>query len=108
MLLHPAHGPSLDAVLADLLAVVPDGSRRLPQMLQGEGGAKDLRVVRVDEPGQGRKQEVLKAKEKVMASVCGLCKEEMIDKIRPLAPSQIINYISAHDDRTLWDKLDIL
>ena len=55
----------------------------------------------------GRKQEVLKAKEKVMASVCGLCKEEMIDKIRPLAPSQIINYISAHDDRTLWDKLVI-
>lgn len=55
----------------------------------------------------GGKQEVLKAKEKVMASVCGLCKEEMIDKIRPLAPSQIINYISAHDDRTLWDKLVI-
>lgn len=55
----------------------------------------------------GEKREILKAKEKVMASICGLCGTENTGKIRPLAPSQVINYISAHDDRTLWDKLVI-
>lgn len=53
----------------------------------------------------GGKQEVLKAKEKIVASVCGLCGKENNSKINPLAPSQVINYVSAHDDRTLWDKL---
>ena len=53
----------------------------------------------------GGKQEVLKAKEKVKHSICGLCKTEYTEKIKPSAPSQIINYVSAHDDWTLWDKL---
>lgn len=53
----------------------------------------------------GGKQEILKAKENVMASVCGLCGAEYTGEVRPLAPAQIMNYVSAHDDRTLWDKL---
>ena len=53
----------------------------------------------------GGKQEIIKAKEKVKNSVCGLCRAEYNGEVRPLAPSQIINYVSAHDDWTLWDKL---
>lgn len=53
----------------------------------------------------GGEKEVLRAKEKVAASVCGLCKAENTGKVRPVAPSQVINYVSAHDDWTLWDKL---
>ena len=55
----------------------------------------------------GEEQEIIKAKEKVTASICGLCGKENTSKVKPLAPSQVINYISAHDDRTLWDKLVI-
>ncbi len=55
----------------------------------------------------GGKREVLKAKEKITASVCGLCGKEKDSIIKPIAPSQVINYVSAHDDRTLWDKLVI-
>lgn len=39
----------------------------------------------------------------IRASVCGGCGD--YPEIQAKAPSQIINYVSAHDDRTLWDKL---
>lgn len=55
----------------------------------------------------GGKQEVFQVKEKVIASVCGLCGTQNGSKVRPRSPSQVINYVSAHDDRTLWDKLVI-
>lgn len=41
--------------------------------------------------------------EKILNSVCAWCTEN--EEFRPQAPSQILSYISAHDNLTLWDKL---
>lgn len=48
-------------------------------------------------------EEMLEVRGDIRSSVCGWCDDQK--EIRPKAPSQIINYDSAHDDRTLWDKL---
>lgn len=41
--------------------------------------------------------------EKIRRAVCGLFDKE--EKSQPLSPAQILNYVSAHDNSTLWDKL---
>lgn len=43
--------------------------------------------------------------ENILHSVTAWCGPEVFDRAK--APSQIITYISAHDNRTLWDKLMI-
>lgn len=53
----------------------------------------------------GNRAEVEFMKKNVMSAVCawsGQGKDE--NGMSALAPSQIINYVSAHDDWTLWDK----
>lgn len=42
--------------------------------------------------------------EKIASSVCAWCKEN--EDYKPHGPGQIISYISAHDNWTLWDKLN--
>ena len=54
----------------------------------------------------GNAKEVLKFKEDICSGVCAWCNEHE-KEIHPKAPSQIINYVSAHDNLTLWDKLVI-
>ncbi len=41
--------------------------------------------------------------EKIRRAVCGLFDKE--EKSQPLSPAQVLNYVSAHDNSTLWDKL---
>ena len=48
-------------------------------------------------------EEAVACKEEIQASICALCCGQQ--ERRAKAPSQIVNYVSAHDDRTLWDKL---
>lgn len=42
--------------------------------------------------------------EAIKDSVCGWCRKKQTD-ITPKSPGQIISYVSAHDNYTLWDKL---
>lgn len=51
----------------------------------------------------GDEKEALEFKPVIEQSILGSSTGR--GKIRALAPSQIINYVSAHDDKTLWDKL---
>lgn len=41
--------------------------------------------------------------EKIKRAVCGLLDEQWTEQ--PRSPKQLINYVSAHDNSTLWDKL---
>lgn len=41
--------------------------------------------------------------EKIERAVCGLLDKQLSNQ--PKAPCQLINYVSAHDNSTLWDKL---
>ena len=43
--------------------------------------------------------------EKLLGAVTGWCDGESGIEFRPKSPAQIINYVSAHDNFTLWDKL---
>ena len=43
--------------------------------------------------------------EKILGAVTGWCDGESGIEFRPKSPAQIINYVSAHDNFTLWDKL---
>ncbi|MDD3277416.1 MAG: type I pullulanase [Lachnospiraceae bacterium] len=45
-----------------------------------------------------------KLEEAIQHSVCAWC-DENEESWRPKSPSQIISYVSAHDNYTLWDKL---
>jgi len=56
----------------------------------------------------GSAGEVMALKDEIRSAVCGWCGQGRNPAyMAPLAPSQIITYTSAHDDRTLWDKLVI-
>ena len=53
----------------------------------------------------GDKEEVELIKNDLISTVCGWSGQgEDKEAMSALAPSQIINYVSAHDDWTLWDK----
>ena len=41
--------------------------------------------------------------EKIKRAICGLLDEQWTEQ--PKSPKQLINYVSAHDNSTLWDKL---
>lgn len=41
--------------------------------------------------------------ESIRRAVLGLFSQE--EKAQPLSPAQVLNYVSAHDNSTLWDKL---
>lgn len=41
--------------------------------------------------------------ERIRRAVLGLFSKE--EKAQPLSPAQVLNYVSAHDNSTLWDKL---
>ena len=43
--------------------------------------------------------------EKLLGAVTGWCDSGTGIEFRPKSPAQIINYVSAHDNFTLWDKL---
>ncbi len=59
-------------------------------------------VFEADEPGFANGEKGLEAD--VMSSVYAWCDGEHSD-FRPKTPAQIISYVSAHDNYTLWDKL---
>lgn len=53
-------------------------------------------------------EEMPGVEEDVKQSVCAWCERELSPKrkdVTPKQPSQIISYVSAHDNFTLWDKL---
>lgn len=54
----------------------------------------------------GDEKESEEMKKKIMSCVCAWSGQGADEnEISAIAPSQIINYVSAHDDWTLWDKL---
>ncbi len=55
----------------------------------------------------GGEAQALALKRHMEATACAWCGGDVPDceYLRPRAPSQIINYVSSHDDLTLWDKL---
>lgn len=56
----------------------------------------------------GRDSEVDGFVSDIQAAVCAWCGQGRDEgKMMPNAPSQVISYISSHDDLTLWDKLVI-
>ena len=63
-----------------------------------------------EEPGyvNAPEDKVMEFKSDIRSAVCGWCDDRVSgQKLKPLAPAQMINYVSAHDDLTLWDKLVI-
>lgn len=54
----------------------------------------------------GNSKVAMSLKRDIEAAVCAWCGSRRdTGRLNPRSPRQIISYVSAHDDRTLWDKL---